>query len=101
MKKKTKSEKRPKWRLRLYTAGKTARSMEALENLRRLCEENVPGRYEIEVIDLLKSPQLAKGHEIVAVPTLVRRLPTPIRKIIGTLSDRERVLVGLQMTSKA
>ena len=95
------AKKRRKWRLRLYVAGRTSRSMEALDNLRRLCEENVPGQYEIEVIDLLKNPQLAKGHEIVAVPTLVRRLPTPIRKIIGTLSDRERVLVGLQMTPKA
>ena len=98
---KKKPKKRVTWRLRLYTAGNTSRSREALENLRRLCEENVPGRYEIEVIDLLKQPQLAKGHEIVAVPTLMRRLPTPIRKIIGTLSDRERVLVGLQMTERA
>src|SRR3569623_429978 len=99
MKKKA-AKKRPKWRLRLYTAGKTSRSMEALDNLRRRCEENVPGQYEIEVIDLLKNPQLAKGHEIVAVPTLVRRLPTPIRKIIGTLSERERVNVGLQLAPK-
>jgi circadian clock protein KaiB len=100
MKKKGPARKRCKWRLRLYTAGKTPRSMEALANLRSLCEENVPGQYTIEIIDLLKSPQLAKGHEIVAVPTLVRQLPTPIRKIIGTLSDRERVLVGLQMTER-
>jgi circadian clock protein KaiB len=100
MRKNRPAKRRPKWRLRLYTAGKTSRSMEALQNLRRLCEEKVPGQYEIEVIDLLKSPQLAKGQEIVAVPTLVRQLPTPIRKIIGTLSDRERVLVGLQMSER-
>ena len=92
-----KKKRAKKWALRLYTAGDTARSREALDNLRHICEENVPGQYSIEVIDLLKRPQLARDEQIVAVPTLVRRLPTPIRKIIGMLSDRERVLVGLQM----
>ena len=87
----------PEWQLRLYVAGQTPNSLRALANLRRLCEEHVPGQYEIEVIDLLENPQLARGDEIVAVPTLVRRLPPPLRKIIGDLSDAERVVVGLQL----
>jgi circadian clock protein KaiB len=85
------------WQLRLYVAGKTQRSEAALANLRRICEEHLAGKYEIEVIDLLERPQLAKGEQIVAIPTLVRKLPEPVRKIIGDLSDRERVLIGLDL----
>jgi circadian clock protein KaiB len=83
--------------LRLYVAGQSANSVAAIENLRRVCEEYLPGRYDIELIDLVEYPRLARGDEIVAVPTLVRRLPQPIRKIIGDLSDTEKVLVGLQI----
>lgn len=85
------------WLLRLYVAGQTPRSLTAFANLKRLCEEHMAGRYQIEVIDLLKNPQLAAGDEIVAIPTLVRRLPSPVRKIIGDLSNAERVLVGLDL----
>jgi circadian clock protein KaiB len=85
------------WELRLYVAGKTARSVAALENLTRLCDEHLPGKYKIEVVDLLVHPKLAKGDQIVAIPTLVRKLPEPIRKVIGDLSDAERTLVGLQL----
>lgn len=83
--------------LRLYVAGQTPKSVRAIENLRRVCEEHMAGRYSIELVDLLENPQLAKGDEIIAVPTLVRKLPPPMRKIIGDLSDTERVLVGLQL----
>lgn len=83
--------------LRLYVAGQTPKSLRAFANLRELCEKHLAGRYEIEVIDLLERPQLARGDEIVAVPTLVRALPEPITKVIGDLSDTERVLVGLQL----
>jgi len=86
-----------KWLLRLYTAGQSPRSLVALENLRRLCDEHLAGRYRIEVVDLLKNPRLAKDDQIVAIPTLVRQLPPPLRKIIGDLSDTERALVGLQL----
>lgn len=85
------------WELRLYIAGETTRCMIAFTNLERLCEEHLKGRYRIEVIDLLKDPQLARGDQILAVPTLVRKLPTPIKKIIGDLSNEERVLVGLDL----
>src|SRR6187397_299928 len=85
------------WVLRLYVAGQSARSAAALRNLEAICEEHLAGRYRIEVIDLLKHPQLAKGDQIVAVPTLVRHLPPPVKKIIGDLSDAERVLVGLDL----
>jgi circadian clock protein KaiB len=85
------------WELRLYVAGKTARSVVAFENLTRLCEEHLAGKYRIEVVDLLRHPQLAKGDQIVAIPTLVRKLPQPIRKVIGDLSNVERTLVGLQL----
>jgi circadian clock protein KaiB len=85
------------YELRLYVAGQTPRSMEAFSNLKKICEEHLNGRYSIEVIDLLENPRLAKGDQILAIPTLVRRLPEPMRKIIGTLSDTERVLVGLDM----
>ena len=87
----------PTWNLRLYIAGSTPRSVAALVNLKRICEEHLRGRYQIEVIDLRKNPQLAGGDQILAVPTLVRRLPEPIKKIIGDLSDEERVLVGLDV----
>ena len=85
------------WELRLYVAGKTARSVAAFENLTRLCEQHLPGKYRIEVVDLLVHPQLAKGDQILAIPTLVRKLPQPIRKVIGDLSNVERTLVGLQL----
>jgi circadian clock protein KaiB len=89
------------WQLRLYVAGQTPRSVAALANLRQICEEHLAGKYEIEVIDLLERPQLAKGEQIVAIPTLVRRLPEPVRKIIGDLSDEERVLIGLDLRPKS
>ena len=85
------------WELRLYVAGQTAKSLVAFANLKKLCEEHLAGKYKIEVIDLLMNPQLAQGDQIVAIPTLVRKLPGPIRKIIGDLSNSERVLVGLQL----
>jgi circadian clock protein KaiB len=86
-----------KWRLRLYVAGNTPNSIAAFANLKEICEVHLGGEYEIEVIDLLQRPQLAKGDQIVAVPTLVRELPQPVKKIIGDLSNRERVLVGLEL----
>jgi circadian clock protein KaiB len=86
-----------RYELRLYVAGQTPRSMEAFSNLKKICEEHLKGRYAIEVIDLLENPRLAKGDQILAVPTLVRRLPEPVRKIIGTLADTEKVLVGLDL----
>jgi circadian clock protein KaiB len=85
------------WKLKLYIAGQTPRSMAALANLKRIVDEHLGGQYEIEVIDLLENPQLAKGDQILAVPTLVKDLPLPVRKIIGDLSDTERVLVGLDL----
>jgi circadian clock protein KaiB len=88
---------RPDWRLRLYVAGQTPKSVAAFGNLKRICEEHLAGEYEIDVVDLLVHPQLAKGDEILAVPTLVRQLPTPIRKVIGDLSDTDKVLIGLQL----
>ena len=88
------------WELRLYVAGHTAKSVAAFANLRRLCEEHLAGRYQIEVIDLLVHPQLARGDQIVAIPTLVRKLPQPIRRIVGDLSNTERALVGLQLRPK-
>jgi circadian clock protein KaiB len=83
--------------LRLYIAGETPKSVAALKNLKRICEEYMPGTYELKVIDLLKHPQLARGDQIVAVPTVVKNLPVPIRKLIGDLSNTERVLVGLDL----
>ena len=85
------------WELRLYIAGQTPRSVAAFANLKKLCEEHLPGRYKIEVIDLMQHPQLAAGDQIVAIPTLVRRLPEPLRRIVGDLSNAERALVGLQL----
>ena len=86
-----------RWRLKLYVAGQTPKALIAFANLKKICEEHLAGQYEIEVIDLLERPQLARGDEIIAVPTLVRQLPTPITKVIGDLSDTEKVLVGLQL----
>lgn len=83
--------------LRLYVAGQSPKCLEAFQNLKRICEEHLEGRYRIEVVDLLENPTLARGDQILAIPTLVRKLPEPIRKIIGTLADTERVLVGLDV----
>jgi circadian clock protein KaiB len=85
------------WELRLYVAGQTPKSVQALANLKKMCEEHMAGRYSIEVIDLVKNPQLARSDQILAIPTLVRRLPEPMRRIIGDLSNKERVLVGLNI----
>lgn len=90
-------EKEEKWELRLYIAGKTEKSITALTNLKKYCEEHLKGKYKIEVIDLLERPQLAEGDQILAIPTLVRKVPAPIRKIIGDLSNEEKVLVGLNI----
>lgn len=89
------------YKLRLYVAGPTPKSLAAFANLKLICEEHLNGIYTIEVIDLLKNPKLAQGDQIIAIPTLVRRLPPPIRKIIGDLSNTERVLVGLDLRSRA
>ncbi|MBD2767455.1 circadian clock protein KaiB [Hymenobacter sp. BT664] len=85
------------WELRLYVAGQTPKSVLALANLKKHCEQHLKGRYKLEVIDLLETPQLAEGDQILAIPTLVRKVPEPIRKIIGDLSNEERVLVGLDV----
>jgi circadian clock protein KaiB len=85
------------WDLKLYVAGQTPKSLTAFANLKKICEEHLRGKYRIEVVDLLKNPQLARGDQILAIPTLVRKLPVPIRKIIGDLSNTERVLVGLDL----
>ncbi len=90
-----------KWRLRLYVAGNTPNSIAAFANLKEICEKHLGGRYQIEVVDLLENPTLAKGDQIVAIPTLVRKLPYPVKKIIGDLSNRERVLVGLDLKPAA
>lgn len=86
--------------LRLYVAGQTQKSLSAISNLRTLCEERLKGRYSIEVVDLMKNPKLAKGDQIIALPTLVRKLPPPMKKIIGDLSNKERVLVGLDIRAR-
>jgi circadian clock protein KaiB len=89
------------WELRLYVAGQTPNSLKAFANLKKICEEHLKGKYTIEVIDLLKNPQLAAGDQILAIPTLVRKLPEPLKKIIGDLSNTERVLVGLDVRPKS
>jgi circadian clock protein KaiB len=89
------------WQLRLYVAGQTPRSVAAFANLKKICEEHLQGRYNIEVVDLVKHPQLAAGDQILAIPTLVRKLPQPLRKIVGDLRDTERALVGLQIRPAA
>ena len=88
-----------KWTLRLYVAGDSPKSRTALANLRRLCEQHLQGRYEIEVIDLVKEPQLAKAHQILAIPTLVRKLPEPVRRVIGDLSDADKALLLLDVAN--
>ena len=99
-KKQTARARQDEWILRLYVAGRSARSTAALRNLEAICEEHLAGRYRIEVIDLLKQPQLARGDQIIAVPTLVRHLPPPMKKIIGDLSNEESVLVGLDLRAR-
>ncbi len=97
------SEQRPNedaWILRLYVAGETPRCTKAFVNLKKICEEQLNGKYKIEIIDLLKNPTLGREHQILAIPTLVRKLPVPVRKIIGDLSNTERVLIGLDLKSK-
>jgi circadian clock protein KaiB len=89
------------WELRLYVAGQTPRSLTAFANLTRLCEEYLPGQYSIEVVDLVQHPQLAAGDQILAIPTLVRKLPQPLRRIVGDLRDTERTLVGLQLLPRS
>jgi circadian clock protein KaiB len=86
-----------KWNLRLYVAGQTPKSIVALANLRRICDEHMSGQYRIEVIDLMENPQLARRDQIVAIPTLIRELPSPLKRIIGDLSNTERVLIGLDV----
>ena len=90
-----------KWDQRLYTAGQTPKSLAAIRNLTKVCDEHLAGRYRLEVIDLVANPRLAKDHQIVAIPTLVRKLPDPIRKIVGDLSDVERTLVGLELRPRS
>ncbi len=92
-----KSSGRAEWELRLYVAGQTPNSVAAFENLKRLCDTHLRGRYRIEVVDLMKNPTLAKGDQIIAVPTLVRKLPPPVKKILGNLASEQRVLVGLDL----
>ena len=94
-KRSAKSDRDKFWELRLYIAGQTPNSIAAIANLKKICEDQLKGTYRIEVVDLLKKPQLAKGDQIVAIPTLVRRLPPPVKKIVGNLSKTERTLVGL------
>ena len=89
------------WELRLYIAGQTAKSVAALANLKRFCEENLQGQYTLEVIDLMQQPQLARDHQILAIPTLVRKLPAPIKKVIGDLSQTEKIIVGMDIRPKA
>ena len=90
-----------RWNLRLYVAGQTPRSLTAFSNLKRLCDQHLAGRYQIEVVDLVKQPQLAQGDQIIAIPTLVRKLPEPIRRVVGDLSNIERVLVGMDLKESA
>ena len=100
LKMKTKKSSKKQWELRLYVAGQTDRAVTAFANLKKICEEHLAGQYSIEIIDLLKHPQLARGDQIVAIPTLVRKLPEPVRKIIGDLSNTQRVLVGLDLRER-
>jgi len=93
----TKASRNDFYRLRLYIAGQTPNSIAAIANLKKICEEKLQGKYRIEVVDLLEKPQLAKGDQIIAIPTLVRRLPPPVKKIIGNLSKTESVIVGLDL----
>lgn len=90
----------PKYVLRLYVTGMTPRSTRAIANVKEICEEHLQGRYDLQIVDIYQQPVLAKGHQIIAVPTLIRKLPMPLRRIIGDLSDRERVLIGLDLKPK-
>ena len=90
-----------RWELCLYVAGQTPKSLRAIDNLQRICDEELPGRYHIEIIDLVENPQLARDAQIIALPTLVRQMPQPLRKILGDLSDTARVLLGLQVVSSS
>lgn len=101
MQEQSETENNKEFNLRLYVAGQTPKSLQAFANLKQICEEHLQGRYQIEVIDLVENPQLAKGDQILAIPTLVRKLPEPLRKIIGDLSNTERVLVGLDLFPKS
>ena len=94
------ASKKVEWDLRLYIAGQTPRAAKALQNLELICKAHLAGKYRLVIVDLLKSPRLARGDQIVAVPTLVRKLPTPVRKIIGDLSNTERVLIGLDLRAR-
>jgi circadian clock protein KaiB len=85
------------WAMRLYVAGQSSRSTAAIANLRRICDQHIPGRYEVQIIDLLRNPELAKDDQIVAIPTLIKKMPVPIRRIIGDLSQTERVVVSLEL----
>lgn len=95
------TEANKKWNLRLYVAGQTPKSVTALANLKRICDEHMHGEYSVEVIDLMENPQLARRDQIVAIPTLVRELPSPLKRIIGDLSNTERVLVGLDVVARS
>lgn len=95
-----KNEDNDVWNLRLYVAGQTPKSIEAFANLKEICETHLKGKYRIEVIDLVENPELAKNDQILAIPTLVRKLPEPMKKIIGTLANEEKVLVGLEIKSE-
>jgi len=95
------TEANKKWNLRLYVAGQTPKSVTALANLKRICDEHMNGEYSVEVIDLMENPQLARRDQIVAIPTLVRELPSPLKRIIGDLSNTERVLVGLDVVARS
>lgn len=94
---KAEAARQAEWELRLYIAGETPKAVAAFANLQRICEEYLKGKYRIEVIDLMKNPKLARGDQILAIPTLVRKLPTPVKKIIGDLANEQRVLVGLDL----
>ncbi len=98
---KPKKAKKDIWELRLYTAGHSPKSLTAFANLKKICNEELDGRYTIEVIDLLQNPKLAKGDQILAIPTLIRKLPEPVKRIVGDLSNRDRVLVGLDLRPAA
>lgn len=97
----TRGKSHPEYLLRLYVAGMTAKSLSAFQNLKRICDEHLAGRYQIEIIDLLANPALARGHQILALPAVVRQLPPPVKKIIGDFSNVERVLVGLDLRTLA
>jgi circadian clock protein KaiB len=88
------------WNLRLYVAGDSPRSRAAIANLRRMCEKHIPGRYDIEIIDLLENPTLARTHQILAIPTLVRKVPEPLKRVIGDLSDEDKAMLSLELTTK-